>query len=274
MSCSFLIFTAVGPVRAISVATVGDSFADSLYNALRARPDLLQRYGVHLARWSRPIVGLARTDYFDYVASLRESATLPVDVCLVQIGSNDMQSIPSPQKQWIAYGSSPWREAYRDRTRELVKLLLDRRCGQLIWVLQPAFEKRSALACHRELIDEIQREAVGRDRTRILELSTSEADYGPDQTHFNRAYLLQLGPALFQAVDTSRQLVHMGCLACHRNLETLTMPPALLPLRTWRRELSADVWAPQRVGAQCRTPVVRRVVARVARRAAHSRAVR
>jgi hypothetical protein len=81
--------------QAISVATVGDSFADSLYNAMRSRPDLVQQYGVRLMRWSRPIVGLTRTDYFDYPGWLRDSAELgSVDLCFVEIGSNDMQSIP------------------------------------------------------------------------------------------------------------------------------------------------------------------------------------
>ena len=63
-------------LRAITVATVGDSFADSLYNALRSRPDLMQRYGVELRRWSRPIVGLTRGDDFDYAGWLRDTVEL------------------------------------------------------------------------------------------------------------------------------------------------------------------------------------------------------
>src|SRR5580692_1662560 len=109
--CSLQLFWTAVPCHAISVATVGDSFADSLYNAMRARPDLVQRYGVQLTRWSRPIIGLTRTDYFDYVGWLRDSADLgSVDVCFALIGSNDMQSIPVSKKQWIAYGSPQWRD--------------------------------------------------------------------------------------------------------------------------------------------------------------------
>jgi hypothetical protein len=63
---ALLLFCIGRPCQAFTVATVGDSFADSLYNAMRARPDLMQRYGVQLTRWSRPIIGLTRTDYFDY----------------------------------------------------------------------------------------------------------------------------------------------------------------------------------------------------------------
>jgi hypothetical protein len=261
--------------RAIGVATIGDSFADSLYNSLRARPDLLQRYDVHLTRWSRPSVGLTRTDYFDYAAWLRDSAELgTVDLCFVEIGSNDMQSIPVAKDQWIAYGSLQWKEAYAGRTFELARILTERRCGMVMWVLQPGFEKRDALACHRELINEAQREALDLDRTRVLEIDTSAAAYGPDKTHFSRSYLLQLGPALLQLVDTSRQIIHMRCLACHRNVEGTPVEAEILPLRWWRRELAQQVWAPERKGVQCRIAVEKRAKVRRRRPAVHARRVR
>ena len=275
IGCSVMLFGIGTPCPAISVATVGDSFADSLYTAMRARPDLMRRYDVQLTRWSRPIIGLTRTDYFDYTEWLHDSNELgSVDLCFVQIGSNDMQSIPVSKKQWIAYGSPQWRNAYAGRTRELALVLTERRCGLLIWVLQPGFENRDAMACHRELINEVQRNALPPDRTRVLELSTFGADYGMDKTHFNRGYVLQLGPALFQVVDSSRQIIHMGCLTCHRNMEGLTSEPEALPLRSWRRETAVPVWAPDRVGVQCRFPAPRRVTVSRARKGAHRRWVR
>jgi hypothetical protein len=237
---------------------------------MRARPDLLQRYGVQLTRWSRPIIGLTRADYFDYTKWLRDTTALgSVDVCFALIGSNDMQSIPISKKRWIAYGSPQWRDAYAALTREMALTLTERRCGLLIWVLQPGFEKREAMACHRELINEVQREALRLDRTRVLELSTSEAAYGPDKTHFNRAYVLQLGPVLFQLADTSSQIVGRGCLACHRNTEGLAREPEIFPLRPLRSELAVPVWAPERVGVQCRTAVPRRITVRRAKKAVH-----
>jgi hypothetical protein len=254
---------------------VGDSFADSLYNAMRARPDLIKRYGVQLRRWSRPIVGLTRTDYFDYTKWLRDSTELgSADLCFVQIGSNDMQSIPMPEKRWIAYGSPQWRDTYTVRTQALALMLTERRCGLVIWVLQPGFEKRDAMACHRELINEVQREALRLDRTRVLEISTSEAAYGPDKTHFSRGYLLELGPALFHLADTSCQTVHMGCLACHRNVEGLTRDPEIFPLRAWRKDLALPVWAPERTGVQCRIAAPRRVAVSRARKVVHRRHAR
>ena len=274
VGCSVLLSLIARPCRAISVATVGDSFADSLYYAMRARPDLLRQYGVQLKRWSRPIVGLTRADYFDYTRWLRDTNGLgSVDVCFALIGSNDMQSIPISKNQWIAYGSARWRDAYAGLTREMALILTERRCGVLIWVLQPGFEKQDAMACHRELINEVQREVLRLDRTRVLEISTSEAAYGPDKTHFNRAYLLQLGPVLFPLVDSSCQIIHSGCLLCHRNTEGLAQEPEIFPLRPLRRELAVRLWAPERVGVQCRIAAPKRVAVRRARKAARRRLV-
>lgn len=263
IGCCLLLIGLDAHGRSFSVATVGDSFADSLYYSMRARPDLVQQFGVRLVRWSRPMVGLTRLDYFDYVTWLRDSPELgAVDLCFVEIGSNDMQSIPVAKRQWIAYGSSKWKEMYAGRTLEMARVLIERRCGQALWVLQPGFEKRDAMACHRELIDEVQRETLDLDRTRVLEMVTSEADYGPDKTHLSRAYLLQLGPALFQLAHTACQAAHMGCLACHRHVKAPPTAAEIFPLRWWRKELATKVWAPAHAGIQCKTAVVSRVGAR------------
>jgi hypothetical protein len=252
--------------QAFRVATVGDSFADSLYNSIRARPDLVASHGIRLMRWSRPIVGLTRTDYFDYAAWLQDlPSDLPdsasADLCFVEIGTNDMQSISVAPQQWIAYGSAEWREAYAKRTGDMARLLLDERCGQVLWVLQPGFEKRDGLACHRELVNEIQRETLRLDRARLLDVATTDAVYGADKTHFNRAFLLQLGPAMFQLIDTARQIDNGKCYACHRNVD-LRPTADIAPLRWVEQEPLAPVWAPERTGVLCRVPVVRTRVVR------------
>ena len=124
-------------------------------------------------------------------------------------------------------------------------------------MLQPGFEKREAMACHRELINEVQGAAIPPVRTQVLEFLTSDAAYGPDKTHFNRNYVLQLGPSLFHLVDTSRQIVHMHCLACHQNADVLPRTAEISPLRWWRGEPAPRVWVADRVGVDCRIPVVR-----------------
>lgn len=275
LDCFLLLMGAIAHAQPFTVATVGDSFADSLYNALRARPDLIRQHGVRLLRWSRPIVGLTRADLFDYPEWLRASATDlgKADLCFVEIGANDMQSIAAGKQQWIAYGSPTWREAYGRRTADMAHTLVEQRCGQVLWVLQPRFERRDAMACHRELINEVQREAVPMHGTRLLEPVTTEAAYAKDNIHFNRDYLLQLGPALYQLVDTARQVAHGNCLGCHRNVKVSPAPADMLPLRWWPGESAQKVWLPEHTGAQCRVAVERRsVVARRWRKGAGIRA--
>ena len=266
LAISLLLASADARGQPFRVATVGDSFADSLYNSMRSRPDLMAQHGVQLLRWSRPIVGLTRTDFFDYAAWLRDSPDLgSADLCFVEIGTNDMQSIPirpaedDAPRQWIAYGSPEWRQAYTARTFDMARSLVERRCGQVLWILQPGFEKRDALACHRELVNEIQRDAVRLNHARVLEVATTNAAYGGDKTHFNRAFLLELGPAMFQLIDTARQIANKKCLDCHRDVDV--RPAAeIAPLRWPERGSVASVWAPERTGVLCSLPVVRKRV--------------
>jgi len=51
---SLLLFGSGGRVKRSAWRRWGDSFADSLYYAMRARPDLLRSNDVQLRRWSRP----------------------------------------------------------------------------------------------------------------------------------------------------------------------------------------------------------------------------
>ena len=234
--------------RAITVATVGDSFADAIYDGMHSRPDLLRKYGVQLKRWSRPIVGLTRTDYFDYTGWLGQARDLgTADLCFVQIGSNDMQSMPVSKGRWIAYSSEKWKQAYVSRAREMFRILQDQHCGQVAWVLQPGFEQRELMACHRELINRLQGEAVRLAGGRVLDILTNDKAYGPDRTHFNRTYVLQLGQALFRLVGASSQIIRGQCLSCHsiRAPQEIAVEADIFPLRLSQATLIALAAAPE-----------------------------
>jgi hypothetical protein len=234
LKLSLLLLTLTPCCRAITVATVGDSFADAIYNGIRSRPDLVKKYGIELHRWSRPIVGLTRTDYFDYTGWLNRTVELGmVDLCFVQIGSNDMQSIPVSKGQWIGYGSEKWKAVYVDRTKEAYRILKGTRCRQVVWVLQPGFELREAMACHRELINRLQGEGVRLSGGKALDIITNDKAYGPDKIHFNRTYVLELGHALFQLVETSDQIRNRQCLSCHRSMtpQEVARETDIFPLR-------------------------------------------
>jgi hypothetical protein len=275
LGCLLLLATIPVMSQTFVVATVGDSFADSLYNSLRARPDWIERDHLKLLRWSRPIVGLTRTDVFDYAKWLRETRELGfADVCFVEIGANDMQSI-SINHQWISYGSPEWKKTYAERTLQMAQTLIAQRCGRVLWVLQPGFEKRGELSCHRELINELQRETLRLDRTGLIEIVTSAEAYGSDQTHFNREFLLQLGAPLLQMVDTTRQFVRRQCNACHTSIG-LVSTTEVFPLRWWKRSEPppVTVWKPDHTGARCQVAVVKRLPAKGRHRLAAVRRTR
>src|SRR5712692_2805202 len=124
--CLMLASPSLAQNHPTTVATIGDSFADAIYLAMKARPDVLKKHDIKVVRWSRPIIGLARTDYFDYPGWLKESRKV-ADVCVIQIGSNDMQALHDDGK-YFAFGTDKWKELYRGRVRGMADILAERRC--------------------------------------------------------------------------------------------------------------------------------------------------
>jgi hypothetical protein len=212
-----LLLTVHAASAATLVATVGDSFADGIYLALRSRPDLLQKYDIQVTRWSHPVIGLARSDYFDYPAWLQSSPKVgAADFCIVQIGSNDMQGIPAGGKnRWIVYGSEPWKAAYKSRVQDVWQILSHGRCKEILWILQPGFEKRAFMARNRGLINQLQSEALTSAGAKLFDLHTTGSEYGRDDVHFNRDFVLALGGAVVRTVVFSRQAQQANCAACH-----------------------------------------------------------
>jgi hypothetical protein len=141
--------------------------------------------------------------------------------------------MPLSKGHWIAYSSEQWKAAYVGRAREMFRILKDQHCGQVAWVLQPGFEQRELMACHRELINRLQGEAVRLAGGRVLDILTNDKAYGPDRTHFNRTYVLQLGQALFRLVGASGQIIRGQCLSCHNILapQEIAAAAEILPLR-------------------------------------------
>lgn len=230
-----ILFCLLAPLTgaAITVATVGDSFADRIYLGLHLRPDLLKQQDIKVVRWSRPIIGLARDDYFDYPGWLHNNATLGMaDFCVVQVGSNDMQAIPDGHKHWITYRSNRWQSMYKDRVRNMLGILKSEHCKEVIWVLQPGFESYPYMSRERTLINEMQSQALNGTGTRVLDLETTAEAYSPDKTHFNGPFTLKLGAAVLQAVASTKQAIDGGCSSCHRPgfAEKIYAGEGILPL--------------------------------------------
>ena len=208
-----------GNASAVSLATIGDSFADSIYFGLRARPALLKQNGIELIRWSRPSIGLVRTDQFDYTAWLRDTAELgAADFCMVQLGTNDMQSIPDRAGQWVRFPGDAWKGAYRDRVAQMAATLHKQRCRRVIWVLQPGFEKSKFLSGNRALINELQVAGIAASRDLVLDVDAETGDYGHDGIHFSGPFTLKLADAAIRIVTTWRDRVPESCFACHSTI--------------------------------------------------------
>ena len=219
---------------ATTVATIGDSFADSIYLGMLSRPDLLKRDGLALSRWSRPVIGLSRDDYFDYPEFLRGAGV--AEFCVVQIGTNDMQAIPASQAgRWIAYGIDLWKSSYTDRVRKVVRILQNGHCGDVLWILQPGFEKQPYLARNRGLINELQTTALKTAFIPVFATATKGSEYSGDGMHYNHEFALEIGGAVERAILLARQVRQSRCPACHgagivrRVLSRQNLQPLMLP---------------------------------------------
>jgi lysophospholipase L1-like esterase len=213
-----------------TIATVGDSLADAIYLGLKLQPSLLRDNGLRVERWSRPKIGLTRVDYFDYTSWLRETDTLgSADFCVVELGANDLQSIdttptePGGRKKWIRLGSDDWRRAYSSRVLALVNTLKSRRCGQIVWLLQPPYENKF-LSQYHEMMNAVQLAGLP-DGAAAFEIAANSHDYSPDGVHPNKEFCFRLGRAVATLVVSWRQpLAGSNCVSCHA-------PPLLVPSR-------------------------------------------
>ena len=219
---------------ATSVATVGDSFADTFFYGMHSRLDLLRQYDIQLVRWSRPMIGLTRTDQFDYTGWLRESDDLgAADYCVVQLGANDLQSIPAGPREWVRFSEGDWKVAYAGRVRGMVEVLSANRCRRLIWVLLPGFERSPALGRNREMINRLQLTGLATGSALIFEIEANAGDYGRDGIHFNGPFALKLGEAVMRTVSAWRARIPADCSACHTGVKMRAPAAAanVLPLR-------------------------------------------
>lgn len=229
---SLALFLAATQLHAQStVATVGDSLADAVYLGLKLQPELLRKNGIRVERWSRPKIGLTRVDYFDYTTWLRETDTLGnADFCVVELGANDLQSIdstpqePAARKKWIRLGTEDWRRAYTGRVQALVNTLKLRRCGQIVWLLQPPYQNQKFLSQYHEMMNAVQL-AGASSAAAAFDIAAGDHDYSPDGVHPNKEFCFRLGRAVATLVVSWRQpYAGSNCASCHAS-------PRLIPSR-------------------------------------------
>jgi lysophospholipase L1-like esterase len=221
---ALVVILAALQARAITVATVGDSLADAVYLGLKLQPDLLHKNGIKLVRWSRPKIGLTRTDYFDYPTWLRDTGDLGnVDYCVVQLGANDLQSIAIGEHKWIAVGTAAWQRAYADRVQALVQTLKPLRCGSIVWLLQPPYQKNKFLSQYHVMINAAQVAGINAANppgsasgAAAFEIDAGAGDYSTDGVHPNKDFCFKLARAVVNLLAAGPQpFAGSNCTACH-----------------------------------------------------------
>jgi lysophospholipase L1-like esterase len=209
-----LLLIAMQTRAAVTVATVGDSLADSIYLGLKLQPDLLRKSGINLVRWSRPKIGLTRTDYFDYTGWLRDSTEIgTADFCVVEMGANDLQSIWTGEQKWLRVGTDGWQRMYTDRVLAMVKLLKSKRCASVVWLLQPSYQNKY-LSQYHEMINAVQLEGSSANAA-VFEIVARAEDYGPDGIHPNKDFSFKLGRAVAALASAWQPFSGTNCASCH-----------------------------------------------------------
>ncbi len=198
-----------------TVATVGDSLADSVYLGIKSQPDLIKQHGIHLIRWSRPSIGLTRTDIFDYTQWLQTSKDVShADFCIVEMGANDLQSISVGPLKWTSVGTERWRQIYRERQESMLRTLKPSRCGEVVWLLQSGYPRNKYLSQYHDMINTVQLSGLQSSSTTAFEILASPEDYGEDGIHFNGPFALKLGQAVMKVYE-SWKYFSRNCASCH-----------------------------------------------------------
>lgn len=228
-SAILLLSAVVSAHAAITVATVGDSLADAIYLGMKLQPNLLKKSGIDLIRWSRPSIGLVRVDYFDYNSYLRNSGLGSADICIVELGANDLQNIATEKQKSFAVGTDAWQRVYGERVQALVSTLKTQRCGSVLWFLQPANQTNKYLSHYHGMINQVQFAGAAPTVTAAFEIMASSKDYVSDGVHFNTAFCFKVARAVADMIASWQPFAQASCSSCH--LPANAQVPAPLMLR-------------------------------------------
>ncbi len=130
-----------GPIRKptsqdkLRVVVVGDSLASGLGTYLERvlKPSL-----VRVSRQGRISTGLARPDYFNWPAAMREIADrFRPDLVIVMLGENDNQALRTPGGDMATdIGTFDWPQAYEERVADFMRIATSKG-ARVVWVGLP-----------------------------------------------------------------------------------------------------------------------------------------
>jgi uncharacterized protein len=123
------------PDKQLRVAVVGDSLAQGIGFATA---DVFKPFWTEVFKQGRISTGLARLDYFNWMAEMRTIVDrADPDLVVVMLGENDNQGLLKPDgtlEQDI--GTFPWAGAYEGRVERFAKIATERG-AHVIWVGLP-----------------------------------------------------------------------------------------------------------------------------------------
>lgn len=133
---------------------------------------------------------------------------------MTELGANDLQSIDLGQNKWVRVGSQDWQRAYTERVRAFVDTLKSR-CGKLVWLLQPPYQKNKYLAQYHEMMNAVQL-AGAAPGVAAFEIEADENDYSTDGVHPNKDFCFKLARAVANLLASWRQpFAGSACASCH-----------------------------------------------------------
>ncbi len=161
----------------------GSSMAGALGLALEHE---LAAAGHHVVRKARAATGLARPDYYDWIAAARTLvARHRPDAAVVNLGGNDGQSLfmgEDHEPRWVRWEDSAWPDAYRDRVAALCDALAPN--GQPVFWIGMPIPRQPKLRRRLQRINDIARAHVSaRPGGRYLDTWTTLAPGGTFTSH-------------------------------------------------------------------------------------------
>lgn len=138
------------PGNELRVVVVGDSLAGGLAVGLEAMFDPRL---VHVWNLGRISTGLAREDYFNWQAGMREIVgSYRPDLVVVMLGLNDNQAQQSPDEPAIPVGRWEWVVSYRERVAEFLKTATAGG-ARVVWVGVPIVQDREKWPFYQNVND-------------------------------------------------------------------------------------------------------------------------
>jgi hypothetical protein len=104
---------------------------------------------------------------------------------------------------------------YAGRAANMLDAMRTNRCKQVAWLLQPGFEKREFMARGQKVVSQVQAGVVSASGGVVFDVVTGPGDYQYDNIHYNRAFMLRMGPALIRLAESSKEILDGKCLSCH-----------------------------------------------------------